>query len=134
MAGKAPESDPDGERRFDPQVTTYVTPAEREQFDAYAGKFGLDAGNLLHLVWQHELRVGRLEQLAPALQVPSRAIGADGLTSKVTAHLSDPDLKQQIKDRAGQTGLPVSRAGAALLREEMHTRWLAAALDFGDSN
>lgn len=134
MAGNDLAAKPGRERRFDPQVTTYVTPEERNRFEAYAAKFGLDANNLLHLVWQHELRVVRLEQLAPALQESSRAVRVGGLTSKVTAHLSSTRLKQQIVERAAQTGLPVSRAGAALLREELRECWLVRVLDFGDSN
>lgn len=125
---------PDRERRSDPQATTYVTPEDRDRFEAYAGKFGLDANNLLHLVWRHELRVVRLEQLAPAFQESSRAARAGGLTSKVTAHLPSVHLKQQIVERARQAGLPVSRAGAALLHEELRECWLTQALDFGDSN
>lgn len=123
-----------GGRKPDLQVTTYVTADERKIFDDYAGRFGLDAGNLLHLLWQHELRVERLGAIDAACREPIGGAGADGLNSKVTAHLTDPALKVRIKERACRAGLQVSPAGAMLLREEMGARWLTAVLDFGDSN
>jgi hypothetical protein len=123
-----------GGRKPDLQVTTYVTSDEREIFDDYAGRFGLDAGNLLHLLWQHELRVERLGAIDAVCREPSGGAGADGLNSKVTAHLTDPVLKVRIQDRARRAGLQVSPAGAMLLREEIRVHWLSAVLDFGDSN
>lgn len=117
-----------------PQITAHVTAAERETFEAYARKFGLDAGNLLHLLWQRELRVGRLDVIDGAFQEPGGAHNGKGLDSKVTTHLSAPDLKSRIKERAAAANLPVSRAGAMLLRNEIKTRWLQGALDLGDSN
>lgn len=116
------------------QITTHVGTSERVVFDAYAGKFGLDAGNLLHLLWQRELRFARLQQIDSSFQEPSAAHSEKGLDSKVTTHLTDLTLKTRIKERAAAIGLPVSRACAVLLREEMHTRWLETALDLGDSN
>lgn len=115
------------------QITTHVGTSERVVFDAYAGKFGLDAGNLLHLLWQRELRFGRLQQIDSSFQEPNAAHSQKGLDSKVTTHLTDVTLKTRIKERAETVRLPVSRASAILLREEMQTRWLEIALDFGDS-
>jgi hypothetical protein len=118
----------------DPQVTAHVTKAEREGFEAYARKFGLDAGNLLHLLWQHELRVERLALIDQVYREPGPRLAENGLKAKVTAHLTDTELKPRIEARATAAGLPVSRAGAIMLREEMVARWLANALNFSDSN
>ena len=117
-----------------PQITAHVSAAERAIFEAYSRAFGLDAGNLLHLLWQRELRFGRLDQIDGSFQDPGPALKAKGLDSKVTAHLSDAALKARIRARAEAIGMPVSRAGAMLLREEMQLRWLEIALDLGDSN
>jgi len=107
----------------DPQVTAHVTKAEREGFEAYARKFGLDAGNLLHLLWQHELRVERLALIDQVYREPGPRLAENGLKAK-----------PRIEARATAAGLPVSRAGAIMLREEMVARWLANALNFSDSN
>lgn len=117
-----------------PQITAHVSAAERGHFEAYARGFGLDAGNLLHLLWQRELRFGRLDQIDGSFQDPGQALKAKGLDSKVTAHLTNAALKARIKARASAIGMSVSRAGATLLREEMQLRWLENALDLGDSN
>lgn len=116
------------------QITAHVTVAERDRFEAYARKFGLDAGNLLHLLWQRELRVARLQTIDRSFQEPGGVHSGKGLDSKVTTHLTDAALKPRITDWAAAADLPVSRAGAMLLRDEMTTRWLQGALDLGDSN
>ena len=122
-----------GRRAADPQVTTHATKVERLIFDAYARKFGLDANNLLHILWQRELRFERLHQIDEIFRDPAASSQAGGLDSKVTAHLGNPDLKPRIKQRAKIAGLSVSRAGAILLREEMSARWLEKTLDLTDS-
>ena len=119
-----------GRRQSDKQVTAYVGVTERPLFEAYAQQFGLDAGNLLHILWQRELRLKRLERLDERHLEPAEA----GLDSKVTAHLADPALKPLIKKRAEAVDLFVSRASAMLLREEMAARWLEKVLDLTDSN
>lgn len=123
-----------GKREADKQVTAHVGVIERPVFEAYAQAFGLDAGNLLHILWQRELRLERLDRIDERFQDPVAAGHLNGLDSKVTAHLADPGLKPRIKQRAEAVGLKVSRASATLLREEMSGRWLETALDLNDSN
>lgn len=119
-----------GRRQSDKQITAHVGVTERPLYETYAQQFGLDAGNLLHILWQRELRLKRLGGIDERYLEPVEA----GLNSKVTAHLADPAFKPLIKKRAAAADLPVSRASAVLLREEMTVRWLEKALDLTDSN
>lgn len=106
------------------QVTAHVGEEERKTFDRYAEKFGLDAGNLLHILWLRELRLGRLASAGQDRASPDQGSSGANLDSKVTMHNTPSDVKKTIKSHCSALGLSVSRAGATLLRDEMEENWL----------
>lgn len=102
------------------QVLGYVTPEERDAFEAYANDHGLDVTALANLLIARELRAKRLEQLllkigfGPALTV----------RTKIVAHTPTDATKAAFATRAAQAGVKPSRAAAILFRAELEERWL----------
>ena len=102
------------------QVLGYVSPVERDAFEAYALDHGLDVTALANLLIARELKAQRLEQLllnigrGPALTV----------RAKIVAHTPTDAIKSAFAARAEQAGVKTSRAAAILFRAELEERWL----------
>lgn len=111
------------------QVTGYVTPEEREAFEAYGAKFGLDVATLLLLLLIRELRVGRFERLRDRFDAPELPAKV-----KVTAHVKVATIKSGIMALATHASLSVSRICGILVRAELAEHWLESALELNDSS
>lgn len=110
------------------QVTAHVSEKERKEVEAYAEQFGLDAGNVLHLLWRRELRVGKPLDLNAHGQGPGRETG-DMRKSKVTVHNVPRQMKASIRKHCAKQGVSMSHGSSTLLRDEMDKRWLERRLD-----
>lgn len=101
------------------QILGYVTPDERDRFEAYARTHGLHVTALANLLIARELRAGRLSGLLKRFDVrplPAR--------TKIVAHTPDVATKEAFALRAASVGVKPSRAAAVLFRAELHERWL----------
>jgi hypothetical protein len=103
------------------QVTSYLTTAEREQFERYARNFFLDAAGLLALLLARETRVGQLCALTKTDTAPQTSRNA-----KITARLKAEEHAMLTK-MAKDNGVSLSQAGAMLVRAELNVRWLENA-------
>lgn len=101
------------------QILGYVTPDERDRFEAYARTHGLHITALANLLIARELRAGRLSDLIERFDIrplPAR--------TKIVAHTPDAATKEVFAFRAKEAGVKPSRAAAVLFRAELHERWL----------
>jgi hypothetical protein len=105
------------------QVTGYVSPLEREVFEAYATSFDLDVGTLMLLLIVRELQLARLALLRERFDTPEMPE-----RTKVTAHAKSAAVKAGIIETARRASLSTSRVCAVLLRAELEERWLERAL------
>jgi hypothetical protein len=102
------------------QVLGYVTPAERDAFEAYAHDHGLDVTALANLLIARELKAKRLEKLLLS-SGPGEALS---VRAKIVAHTPSDATKAVFAIRAAQAGVKPSRAAAILFRTELEERWL----------
>lgn len=113
-----------------PQITAYLSPDDKAQFDAYAGTIGIDVSGLVKLLIVRERRLERLKPTAkdcPA--APSRRKRGQGLPlGKITAHLPAPEAVREFDAHARSLGLNRDAAAAQLIRRELEERWLEVAL------
>jgi hypothetical protein len=102
------------------QVLGYVTPEERDAFEAYANEHGLDVSALANLLIARELRAKRLALLTPRFDrtepLPDRL--------KIVAHTPTQATKLAFAARAAEAGVKPTRAAAILFRAELEERWL----------
>ncbi len=102
------------------QVLGYVTPVERQAFEAYALDHGLDVTALANLLIARELRAKRLAQLT--LRFDRTEPLSDRV--KIVAHTPTEATKLAFAGRAAEAGLKPTRAAAILFRAELEERWL----------
>lgn len=103
-----------------PQILGYVTPEDRDRFEAYALAHGLDVTALANLLIARELRARRLTELQVTFDAP-RPLAS---RSKIVAHTPDAKTKEAFTARAHEAGMKPSRAAAILFRAELDERWL----------
>ena len=104
-----------------PQILGYVTPDDRDRFEAYAVAYGLHVTALANLLIARELRTRRLTKLQQAFDAP-RPLPS---RSKIVAHTPDVATKKAFTAWAHAVGMKPSRAAAILFRAELEEQWLA---------
>ena len=100
------------------QVTIRLSQQEKDEIEAYAQIFYLDAVGLLALLLAREVRVGRLRSLLEndvPPDVPRK--------TKVTVRLRENE-RAEVTSIAEALGQSQSHVGAVLVRAELAERWL----------
>lgn len=107
------------------QIGGYLTPEEHAEFRRYAAEFHLKDSSLANLLLARELRLRRLARLKQA-HLPSSPLKK---RSRVTAHQSDPGVKETFDALAREAGISPDQAAAVLFRTELAERWLATSIN-----
>lgn len=107
------------------QIGGYLTPEEHAEFRRYAMGLHLKDSSLANLLLARELRLRRMAVLKQLFPPPAPLKER----SRITAHQSDPAIKQAFEALARGAGISADQAAAILFRAELAERWLATAID-----
>ncbi|CAA6604894.1 hypothetical protein MTBLM1_40098 [Rhodospirillaceae bacterium LM-1] len=114
------------------QVNIRLTPGEKEEFEAYARGFGLDASELTKLLIVREFRLDRLAENknCGGLSAAQKRNGGNEKSRlpTITAHYSSAKDVEIFSSHAKQRHMSRGAAGACLLRTELKERWLEKVL------
>lgn len=105
------------------QIGGYLAPDEHAEFKGYAAQFHLKDSSLANLLVVRELRLRRLPTLKER-----HVSGAAKARSRITAHQSNPQLKQAFDAHARACGISPDQAAAILFRAELAERWLEGSV------
>jgi hypothetical protein len=114
-----------------PQITIRLFPEEKEAFETYAQRFGLNCSDVAKLLISREQKLRRLRGLKRTQKLPARTRQDRGFAvakDKITAHLRSVEEVQQFDEYAVSCGLSRDGAGAWLLQTELREKWLQRAL------
>ncbi len=105
------------------QITAYLPSDDAGTFLSYSNSLGIDKSSLANLLIVRELRLNRLGFL-------SRFRHSEPSASciKVTAHLSDPAIKDAFAASAARHKLRPGTAASIIFRAELEERWLERSL------
>lgn len=106
------------------QITAYLPSDDAETFRSYSNSLGIDKSSLANLLIVRELRLNRLGSLSCF-----RHDQPSASCIKVTAHLSDPAIKDEFSASATRHKLRLGTAAAMIFRAELKERWLERSLN-----
>ena len=105
------------------QITAYLPSDDAETFLSYSNSLGIDKSSLANLLIVRELQLNRLDSLSRFRHGQSSAS-----CTKVTAHLSDPAIKDAFTASAARHKLRPGTAAGMIFRAELEERWLERSL------
>jgi hypothetical protein len=108
------------------QINTRLSSEARAQFDTYAVKVGLDAGELARLLIVRELHTRRALPLLARRPVKNSSEKTG--QRKLTAHFHKPDDVANFDKHADAYGLTRAAAAKLIFERELTEMWLLRAL------
>ena len=106
------------------QITAYLPSDDAEAFLRYSNSLGIDKSSLANLLVVRELRLNRLGSLSRF-----RHSQPSASCIKVTAHLTDPAIKDEFTASATRHELRPGAAAAMIFLAELEERWLERSLN-----
>lgn len=107
------------------QIGGNLHPEEFAQFRNYVKTLLITESSLANLLFQRELHLRRLGDLAKRFH---GAVTTAERGGRVTGHQASSDLKQAFEVRATEEKLMPGHAATILFRAELEERWLAICI------